>query len=529
MTLPTQEDEQSKSAVKPESILAKTNLKGDWLNIFLLLLFYIMQGMPIGLIIVIPIFLQSNKNVTYNEQALFGLVVWPFSLKLLWAPLVDSFYIRKIGRRKSWFIPVQFLIGICFFYMAGTINEILPETAKPNILKLIFLVFISNFMAATQDIVVDGWALDLLQKNNVGYASTCASVGQIIGLILSTTSFTLLTSENFGNKYLRITPKVGGIMTMNSLFLVWAISFIAITTLIAIFKNEKDNRLENNRTKPSILESYIILYNILKIPGFKLLAIALLTSQIGFSPSERVVNLKLVDVGVPKDNIMIIQTGMYIIKIILPVIAAKYTAGPKPMSILLSLTPIKLFWNSVFFIFFYYASRLIKNNGVVDIPTHYYVILVLIYSINDIQYSIMMTALVAFYCRISDTRFGGTYMTLLNSFSNAGGLLAKFLSFAFIGLFTFKECSFDSKNNCSTLHLQNVCTLNGGDCTTIVNGYYVESVVFTIVGVIWYIIFKNILEKLQSKSPSHWLVKANTLESENYENSCSLITLNKKP
>jgi len=32
--------------------------------------------------------------------ALFGLVAWPFSLKLLWAPLVDSFYVQKMRRRN---------------------------------------------------------------------------------------------------------------------------------------------------------------------------------------------------------------------------------------------------------------------------------------------------------------------------------------------------------------------------------------------------------------------------------------------
>lgn len=45
-------------------------------------------------------------------KALFGLVMWPFSLKLLWAPLVDSFYVKKFGRRKSWLIPIQILLGM---------------------------------------------------------------------------------------------------------------------------------------------------------------------------------------------------------------------------------------------------------------------------------------------------------------------------------------------------------------------------------------------------------------------------------
>jgi len=48
--------------------------------------------------------------------------------------------------------------------MADSINDLLPETGKPNILKLTYIVLLCNFLAATQDIAVDGWALNLLQK-----------------------------------------------------------------------------------------------------------------------------------------------------------------------------------------------------------------------------------------------------------------------------------------------------------------------------------------------------------------------------
>lgn len=68
----------------------------------------------------------------------------------------------------------------------------------------------------------------------------------------------------------------------------------------------------------------------------------------------------------------------------------------------------------------------------------------------------MSVALAAFYCRISDTRFGGTYMTLLNTLSNIGNLWAKSAAIGLIDVLTFKECSFDSKNNCSSSNLQNV-------------------------------------------------------------------------
>jgi len=53
--------EDSNSAEKP-------NLKGDWLNFFLLLLLYTMQGIPYGLALAMPIILQSYKDVSYKDQ-----------------------------------------------------------------------------------------------------------------------------------------------------------------------------------------------------------------------------------------------------------------------------------------------------------------------------------------------------------------------------------------------------------------------------------------------------------------------------
>lgn len=59
-----------------KSIVTNTpNLKGDWLNFYLLLLLYILQGFPIGLSGTLPIILQSRQMVTYEEQVIFQLIL----------------------------------------------------------------------------------------------------------------------------------------------------------------------------------------------------------------------------------------------------------------------------------------------------------------------------------------------------------------------------------------------------------------------------------------------------------------------
>ncbi|XP_001949436.2 acetyl-coenzyme A transporter 1 isoform X1 [Acyrthosiphon pisum] len=484
----------------------KPNLKGDWLNFFLLLLLYTMQGVPFGLALVMPIILQSKKNVSYKDQAIFSLVAWPESLKLIWAPLIDSLYVHKMGRRKSWLIPVQYLMGACFIYMASNIDEWLPETRKPDILKLVYAFFFMGMLTATLDIVVDGWSLTMLKRNNVGYASTCNSTGLVMGIMISYIFSVLLTSEDFSNKYLRIMPDVGGVFTLKSLLYAWGVLFTLITTLIAIFKKEKDNRLEDDHVKFNIVQNYSLIGDILKLPGIQLLALTLLTSKIGFAATDSLAILKLIDAGVPKDNIMFIHTPLFVVKMFLPLVVAKYTSGPKPMNVYLTATPFRLLLNISFGVLIYYTPTLIITNGFVNIPKYYYALLIFILSIHDILDNIMRVALLSFFSRISDSRFGGTYMSLLGTLLSLGGAWSSSVTIGMVDFLTFKQCSLDHYNSCSTANLKNICKTIGGDCVVIVNGYYVETAMCTIIGIIWFCVFRKIIKNVQTKGRSYWLV-----------------------
>ena len=55
---------------------------------------------------------------------------------------------------------------------------------------------------------MDGWALTMLQKHNVGYASTCNSVGQTAGYFMGYVLFMALESYGLvtlpGNQLLRL-------------------------------------------------------------------------------------------------------------------------------------------------------------------------------------------------------------------------------------------------------------------------------------------------------------------------------------
>lgn len=61
---------------------------------------------------------------------------------------------------------------------------------------------------------------------------------------------------------------------------VWGILCIAVTTLIGIFKKEKDAQLEENHIQLSIVQNYKLIWDILKLPSMRVLIIALMTMKV---------------------------------------------------------------------------------------------------------------------------------------------------------------------------------------------------------------------------------------------------------
>lgn len=105
---------------------AKNGLKKDYWNIALLMFLYFLQGIPLGLTGSMP-FILSSRHVSYADQGTFSFAFWPFSLKLLWAPIVDAVFIKRFGRRKSWLIPIQYLLGAFMLLFSSHIREILDS------------------------------------------------------------------------------------------------------------------------------------------------------------------------------------------------------------------------------------------------------------------------------------------------------------------------------------------------------------------------------------------------------------------
>ncbi|XP_078064303.1 acetyl-coenzyme A transporter 1 [Mustelus asterias] len=486
----------------------KIVLKNDFNNILLLLFLYVLQGIPLGLAGSIPLILQS-KNVSYSDQAIYSFVFWPFSLKLLWAPLVDAAYFPNFGRRKSWLVPTQYILGLFMLCLSFEVEALLrsDEHTSPNIVKLTVVFFIFGFLAATQDIAVDGWALTMLSKENVGLASTCNSVGQTAGYFLGNVLFLALESAEFCNTYLRSQSQPTGIVTLSGFLFFWGIIFIVTTTLVLLFKKENLGQMSLHHVpQQGIKETYKLLICIIKLPAILNFCIMLLTAKIGFSAADEVTGLKLVELGVPKEQLAILAVPMVPLQILLPFVISKYTAGPKPLNVFYWAMPFRLFMGMIFALVVFWTPMVKQGT---EFPVYYYGVLLLSYALHQVTVYSIYVAVMAFNAKISDPSIGGTYMTLLNTISNLAGNWPATLALWLVDPLTVKKCIGAPERSCRSAIDSELCAKSGGSCSTTTDGYFVESVLCIIIGLAWWLRCGNRFRNLQDEHPSTWQCKRN--------------------
>ncbi|XP_039186599.1 acetyl-coenzyme A transporter 1 [Crotalus tigris] len=476
--------------------------RAEFGNILLLLFLYVLQGIPLGLAGSIPLILQS-KNVSYKDQAFFSFVFWPFSLKLLWAPLVDAVYFRNFGRRKSWLVPTQYILGLFMMYLSVRVDSLLGEVngQSPDVVALTVTFFLFEFLAATQDIAVDGWALTMLSRENVGYASTCNSVGQTAGYFLGNVLFLALESPSFCNKYLRFQPQAKGIVTLSDFLFFWGAVFLITTTLVALLKKENTTITPSKEETKGIMDTYKLLFSIIRMPAVLTFCALILTAKVGFSAADAVTGLKLVEEGVPKEHLALLAVPMVPLQIILPLIISKYTAGPKPLNTFYKAMPFRLLFGLEFALLVWWTPRVKYEGG---FPIYYYIILLLSYALHQVTVYSIYVAIMSFNAKVSDPLIGGTYMTLLNTVSNLGGNWPATVALWLVDPLTVKQCVGIQGHSCGTSAATELCSKEGGSCVITLDGYYVESIICVVLGFVWWLFLGPKLKRLQNEQPTSW-------------------------
>ena len=141
------------------------------------------SGLPLALSGSTLLVWVSENGVNLGTIGLFTLVGTPYTLKFLWAPLVDGLPIplltRWLGRRRGWLVFTQLML------MAAISGLALTDPAKSPFYVALGALLVAT-ASATQDIVVDAYRIESLPENEqaAGMASYVAAYR--VGMVAST-------------------------------------------------------------------------------------------------------------------------------------------------------------------------------------------------------------------------------------------------------------------------------------------------------------------------------------------------------
>jgi PAT family beta-lactamase induction signal transducer AmpG len=137
---------------------------------------------------------MREVGVDLTAIGLFSLVGLPYTLKFVWAPVMDRLPLppltRLLGRRRGWMVATQLALIVTLAGLGTT-----DPLASPLLMAL-FGVLVA-FFSASQDIVVDAYRIESLEETEQGAGAAAYVLGYRVG-ILAAGAGALLMADNLG-------------------------------------------------------------------------------------------------------------------------------------------------------------------------------------------------------------------------------------------------------------------------------------------------------------------------------------------
>lgn len=141
-------------------------------KLFWISVFYFAQGMPFGVVLdVLPVYFRQN-GVSLKEIGMMGALTLPWTIKVLWAPLLDRF-----GQRRTW-------VTVCCLAMAAAMFCVpLMDASNPDLILWMLLIAFT-VSSATQDIAIDAFAVGIASKGEEGAINSIRAGMYRVGVLL---------------------------------------------------------------------------------------------------------------------------------------------------------------------------------------------------------------------------------------------------------------------------------------------------------------------------------------------------------
>lgn len=228
------------------------------LSLSVVVVLYLAHALPLYFYnVALPAILR-HQGVDLRWIGMLSLLYIPWAFKFFWAPLIDRFYFKKLGKRKTWLLFTQIALVL------GVVALALTQFDYGLSIFVIVGLWISTF-AATQDIAIDGYTVETFSESEYRLGSMAQSMGVALGSMVGGAA-TLWLYQLYG----------------------WQTALISLAamtalTMLAIFQiKEKSSTEKISKQPPSLIRAFkrpemlwalalIVCYRIVEAPAMAML------------------------------------------------------------------------------------------------------------------------------------------------------------------------------------------------------------------------------------------------------------------
>ncbi|MSP59754.1 MAG: MFS transporter [Myxococcales bacterium] len=333
---------------------------------------------------------MASAEVDLGTIGLFSLVTLPYSLKVLWAPLVDRYRLPWLGRRRGWLLATQ---GALLCALAGLAAP--DPRAAP--LAIAACALVVALFSATQDIVADAYQTDVLREGERAAGSAVYVFGYRAAMLIAG-ALTLVLSE-----YL---PWRTIYLLMASLMAIGVVATLAAPEPAAASDSATDS------AAPRSLQEAVVapLADYFRRPGALRILLFLTLYRVGDLVAATMVTPFLLDLGFRAGEIGAVNQGLGLAATIVGAL------GGGALATRLGLLRSLLLFGSL---------QALSNIGYAALAAtgKSHLLLLLVVAVDNFATGLSIAAAVALLMALCNPRFSATQFALLTSASGALGRL----------------------------------------------------------------------------------------------------------
>jgi PAT family beta-lactamase induction signal transducer AmpG len=122
------------------------------------------SGLPLFILLSLLQAWLAKAGLNVKTLGLFALVMFPYTWKFVWSPLMDRFHFGRIGRRRGWMLSTQLLL-VLTIGMMGMFDPL------SQVSTIAFMASVIAFLSASQDIAIDAFRREILPDDELGLGS----------------------------------------------------------------------------------------------------------------------------------------------------------------------------------------------------------------------------------------------------------------------------------------------------------------------------------------------------------------------